>query len=123
METNDKWFSTQISNNQATKDAFEAKWKEQEAGLLREGWSREEVDSVKAFQTNKFVKSENPMLDMLENPSKGAIVIKQSYNREMDLRNEFQGSILVGKKGAEREKKTFTRPAVDEKGPVYWSEW
>jgi len=123
FEDTDQWYTTIINNDLTVRDAFNAKWNDQRAQLLNDGWNPEDVNKVKNAQDAKFGDDADPILTTLENTSKGTIVAKQSYNKDRDLRNPHEDYVMVRDPTTrKRVKKFYTRPAVGESGLVYWSE-
>ncbi|KAF2679398.1 hypothetical protein K458DRAFT_408028 [Lentithecium fluviatile CBS 122367] len=105
-----KWYETQIGNSAESKTAFEASMKTNgayEAKLKEMGWSDADIKTHFDAEVKKH-KDRETISYTYQNPKKGGIVIKESYNKEYDFHREYTGETTIN-----GVKKTYTRPAID----------
>jgi hypothetical protein len=104
-----KWYKTTIRNNKETTDKFETDvWPGMETDLKAKGWTPTEISKLKDAITKP---ARTDILETVQVPEKGLLIVKESWNAEYDLRRAFTGKF---------GDKEYTRPAT-QGDDVRWS--
>jgi hypothetical protein len=114
-----EWKRTEIGNNDATKDAYrgpeyESRLREQ---LEKDGFTKPQIDAQVKILKEKIDKPyyKDVFLDTLENPTQGAMVVKQMYNSEFDIVGPAKKQkVNVDDGNGNMVSKEYTRPGVAE---------
>jgi hypothetical protein len=108
-----KWDVSKIKNNKATIDKFETeKWPTMREDLKTKGWTDKKLDELLDQIKNP---RRDSIVETMASPSQGAIVVKQSWNRDFDLNRPYQQKDTAGNV-------EWERPAVDSNQEVRWSD-